>query len=330
MFTLAALVLAGALALAAPAVAADAPSQLDVWDYQANAGRAADVEFDLYVAASSAATAKAVIDVPVGFGLDLSRPAGTKMGDVFATLLSGSAAVKGTGSLVVDNPANYLNQTCAPGTHAAVWVLKVSAGGSETDIPVFVDPAGSDISRAVSYTLQACFANPATGSGLRLGDLDVDLTSGITNASATNMHLWRALVTPFGADGTPSLTATTELQAFVPLPQHLTLAALFVRKTHTVVLSGRVTAAGGSRPAQNVHFVASPTSRFAKVRSFGTAQTDARGHFTLKRKLTATTYFDAYMNIYGIDCTAAIGTAPCTTATLSPPPDAFARAIYKR
>jgi len=331
MLALAALVLAGALALAAPALADDAPSQLDVWDYQANAGQAAEVEFDLFVTPASPATAKATIYVPAGFGLDTSKPAGTKLGDVYATFLSGSAAVKGTGSIVVDNPANYLSQTCAPGAHAAVWVLKVSLGGVETDVPVFVDPAGADISRTAAYTLQACFANPATGNGLRLGDIDLDLTAGLTNASATNVHLWRALVTPFGADGTPALGGTTELQAFVPLPQHLTLAARYIRKSHTVVLSGTVIAAGGPRPGQNVHFVASPAASFASVRSFGTAQTNGNGQFRLVRKLKATTYFDAYMNIYYANsCTAAIGTAPCTTATLSPPPDAFARAVYKK
>lgn len=333
MLAVAALALAPAssLALAAPALAAESPSQLDIWDYQANAGRAAELELDLAVAASAPATAKATVYVPAGFGVDTSKPAGSKVGDVYTTFLSGSAAVKGTGSLVVDDPANFLAQTCAPGAHAAVWIAKVSAAGVETDLPVFVDPAGPDIARAAAYTLQVCFANPVVGNGLRLRDLDLDLTAGITNASTSRLHLWRAVVTPFGADGTPALGGMSELQAFVPLPQRIALAARYDRVSRTVVLSGTVHAAGGTRPRQNVHFVASPTAGFAKVKSFGTARTDGKGRFRLERKLAATTYFDAYMNIYyARACDPVIGTAPCATATLSPPPDAFAHAVVKR
>jgi len=328
---LAGLVAAGALALAAPSRAADDPTQLDVYDYQANAGQTGEVEFDLFVASAAAPTAKATVYVPRGFGLDLSKPAGTQLGTVYTTFLSGSASLRGTGKVVVDTPANFLGQTCAPGTHAAVWLLKIAVGGAETDVPVFVDPAPADVSAAAAFTLQACFASPATGNSLRLSDLDVDLTSAVTNASATKMHLWRALVTPFGADGTPSLGSTTEVQALVPLPQRLTLAARYDRVRHKVVLSGAVTAAGVPRTGQNVHFVASPSASFAKVKSFGTAKTNGKGRFTLTRRLTATTYFDAYMNVYYADsCDAAIGAAPCTMATISPPPDAVARAVVHR
>jgi len=327
---LAALVLAGALALAAPAVAADSPTQFDVWDYQANVGQAADVEFDLYVAPTAAPTARATIYVPAGFGVSTSAAPGTEIGEVLATLLSGSASLPGTGKVVVDNPANYLTQTCAPGTHAAVWVLKISAGGQEVDVPVYVDPATSDVSSMASYTLQACFTAPVGPTGLRLGELDVDLSSAITNPAATASHLWHVLVTPFGADGTPSLSGTTELQAIVPLPQHLALAARYVRKQHTVVLSGTVIAAGRPRAGVNVHFVSSATRSFAKVKTFGVAQTDGSGHFTFRHRLTATTYFAGYMNpYYATACNAAISTAPCTLATISPPPTAFARAVVK-
>jgi hypothetical protein len=330
LLVLAALVLAGALALAAPAVAADSPTELDVWDYQANVGQAADVELDLFVAAASAPTAKATIYVPVGFGVNTSAAPGTEIGDAFATLLSGSASLKGTGKVVVDNPANYLAQTCAPGAHAAVWVLKVSAGGQEVDVPVYVDPAAPDVAGFASFTLQACFTAPVGPTGLRLGELDVDLSSGITNPTATASHLWRVLLTPFGADGTPSLSGTTELQAIVPLPQHLTVAARYVRKSHRVVLSGTVIAAGHPRAGVNVHFLSSPTPSFAKIKTFGTAKTNGSGHFTFRHRLTATTYFVAYMNpYYATGCSPTIGTAPCTTATISPPPASFARAIVK-
>jgi len=199
---LAALALAGALAHAAPAFAAEYPSQLVVRDRPANAGHPAEVEVELVIGATAAATAKVTIYVPAGLGVDTSQAAGARIGDAVVTSRSGDALLQRRGSILVDDPADYLGQTCAPGAHAAVWVLKVSAGATERQIPVFVDRTGPDISRTAAYTLQACFANPATG-GFSLNGLDLDLTTAITNASATGMPVWRALVTPFGADGRP-------------------------------------------------------------------------------------------------------------------------------
>jgi len=327
---LAALALAGALAHAAPAFAAEYPSQLVVRDRPANAGHPAEVEVELVIGATAAATAKVTIYVPAGLGVDTSQAAGARIGDAVVTSRSGDALLQRRGSILVDDPADYLGQTCAPGAHAAVWVLKVSAGATERQIPVFVDRTGPDISRTAAYTLQACFANPATG-GFSLNGLDLDLTTAITNASATGMHVWRALVTPFGADGTPNLGGTKEVQAFAPFPQRIALAARYVRKSRTVVLSGTVTAAGVPRPGQKVHFVASRTASFSRGKPLGTARTDGAGRFELIRKLRATTYVAAYINFYRTSrCAAAIGPAPCVGATVTPPPNAYVRAVVRR
>jgi hypothetical protein len=323
---LGALAAAAMLGLAAPAGAADVPSQLDIFDYQGSTGRAAEVDLDLLLSSSAAPTAKVVYYVPPGFGVNTSLAAGTQIGTVNGTLLSGSASVPATGKAFVDNPANYLTQTCAPGTHVAVWVLKLTVVGQEVDVPIYVDPATPDISSMASYTLTACFANPTTLQGLQVGEADVDLTQGMTNPSATGSHLWRALVTPFDATGNPSATGTTELQAIVPLPQHLTVTTRYVKKTHTVVIAGSVLAAGHARVGVNVRFVSSPDASFSKLKTFGVARTNSKGHFSFSHRLTKTTYFGAYMNpYYAASCLATLGPAPCSTATISPPPPAFAR-----
>jgi hypothetical protein len=318
--------ISAALALAAPAGAADVPSQLDVFDYQANVGRAAEVDLDLLLSASAAPTAKVVYYVPAGFGVSTTMAPGTQIGDVNGTLLAGSASVPATGKVFVDNPANYLTQTCAPGTHAAVWVLKMTVASQEVDVPVYVDAATPDIASSASYTLTACFANPATINGLHVGEADVDLTQGFTNPTATANHLWRAIITPFDATGNPSQTGATELQAVVPLPQRLTVTAHYSKKTHKVTFSGSVLAAGHPRVGVNVHFVSSPNATFSKVKTFGVAHTNSKGHYTLSHKLTKTTYFGIYMNpYYAASCLGTLGPAPCSTATISPPPPMFAR-----
>ena len=330
---LAALALVAALAFASPgpAAAADVPSQLDIFDFQPNAAQPAELEIELLLSASAAPTAKAVFYVPPGWGVATSGAPGTQIGNVDATLLAGGASVPTTGKLFVDNPANYLTQTCAPGTHAAVWVAKLSLGGQAIDVPIYVDPATPDIAAAASFTMTACFAAPVGASGLRLGELDVELLSGISNPAATASHLWRVLVTPFGADGNPSLAGTTELQAIVPVPQHLTLSSRFIRKRHVVVLSGSVIAAGHPRAGVNVHFVSSATQSFAKIKTFGVAKTNGSGHFTMTKKVTASRYVIAYMNAYySPACSGTISAAPCTTQTIGPPPPAAVHVVYKR
>src|SRR5204863_7894430 len=82
---LAALALAGALAHAAPAYAAEYPSQLVVRDRPANAGHPAEVEVELVIGATAAATAKVTIYVPAGLGVDTSQAAGARIGDAVVT-----------------------------------------------------------------------------------------------------------------------------------------------------------------------------------------------------------------------------------------------------
>src|SRR5206468_11073054 len=65
--------------------------------------------------------------------------------------------------------------------------------------------------------------------------------------------------------------------------------------------------------------------------ALGTARTDGAGRFELIRKLRATTYVAAYINFYRTSrCAAAIGPAPCVGATVTPPPNAYVRAVVRR
>lgn len=84
----------------------------------------------------SPAPATVTIYVPQGYTIALPA-AGTKIADAFVRVviksLSPSTVVPVQGAVTADDPAKYAAdpaaQACAPGTHAGVWVVSVSAGG---------------------------------------------------------------------------------------------------------------------------------------------------------------------------------------------------------
>lgn len=318
-----------ALLLAVSALADATPTQVVVWQYGTGLGHQADIDVDVYVAPDTASTAAAEVYVPAGYELPLSQPIGATLGKVDATMLTGASSVAGKGPILVADPSAYATQTCDTGAHAAVWLAQLTVGGQAADVPIYVDPASSDILQT-AYTLRACFANPAGLGGLRLKELQLELKN-IRNPSAANAYLWHALVTPFGSDGTPAAGSTIELQSLVPIPQTIALSTKYDAKRHVVVLSGAVNAAGRPRRGVHVRVVSSPDSGFASTKSFGVATTDKSGHFSLTHALTKTTYFDVYINQYYYDnCDQVVSSAPCTSETLSPPPDAWAKVSVRR
>lgn len=308
-----------ALAVAAPALAAD-PSEIAVLAYQTAPGALSDTDIDLTVPNTAAATAKATVYVPAGYSATFAAP-GTTIGTVTAVLTTGSADLKGQGNVVADDPAKYLTQGCAPGTHAAVWVLQLTVSGQALSIPVYVDPAGADVSARASYTLQACFTPPGAGGGLKLAEADVDLPKVFTNPASKGGYIWRALLTPYGTGDVPDATATVEVQSLVALPHKLTLKSRYDRKRHRVTLSGSLTAAGQARTGIHVRLLAGPKPTFTALKPYAIATTDNKGAYTLSRPLAKTTYFFAFVSFYVFSdgCEPTIGLAPCTHETIAPP-----------
>ena len=71
-------------------------------------------------------------------------------------------AVAVPGTIVTDTPASYSRQcTCAPGLHAAVWLLHLDVQGTTLDVPVFVDPTtGRRSAVELEPKLVLCLPNP--------------------------------------------------------------------------------------------------------------------------------------------------------------------------
>ncbi len=76
---------------------------------------------------------------PAGYTATLTQPAGTQIGTVHADLqalaISPDAIIQADGTVLTANPATYTSNTCAPGTHAAVWLLHVTVSGTDDRRP---------------------------------------------------------------------------------------------------------------------------------------------------------------------------------------------------
>src|SRR4051812_23800669 len=81
---------------------------------------------------------------PTGYDTKLNQVAGTQIGTVHADLqalaISPDAIIQAEGTVLVADPATYASNTCAPGSHAAVWLLHVTVSGQTIDVPVYLDP----------------------------------------------------------------------------------------------------------------------------------------------------------------------------------------------
>jgi hypothetical protein len=319
-----------AVALAGATSAADDTPFLVVTSWDNAPGKVDETEIDLSVRATGAAPAKLTILVPVGYGVDTAPAAGAKVGDVAASISAaalGSSPTNVQGTVVADDPAKHATDACAPGTHAAVWVATLSAGGQSIAIPIYVDAAVGTQASTAAYVLQACLASPdvpdTSGGaplGARLLEVDFDFAKTFTLPAGAKTHAWSALVTPFlQGQTTADAAATYLLRAAVPAPHVLRLATKYDKKTHTATISGRVTAAGAPRPGIRVHVLAGPKPSFASLKAYVTVTTDKTGAFSFKRKLTKTTYLWAYVNPYFTSSCATTADAPggCANGSIS-------------
>ncbi len=212
---------------------------------------------------SDAAPLKVTIYVASGYSATLTQAAGTQIGTVHADLqalaISPDAIIQADGTVLTDTPAKYVADKCAPGTHAAVWVLHVVVAGTTFDIPVYVDPtAGAEATLGVAK-LAFCLSDPYDNAGaarapfgVKLVNAKMTLNSGVINApTSAGSYLWRAIVTPWNiATPAPDAAHTVEVQSIVPIPTALSLKATVktVRHkrgkkttvTNSVLLSGKL------------------------------------------------------------------------------------------
>jgi hypothetical protein len=308
-----------ALAYVAAAAPAGSRSVLEVFQLPTRPGAASDVEFGLSLAKGSAPAAKLNVYVPAGYAASLATAPGTKLGTVVASFAVGGSATTANGSVTADDPARHTADACAPGNHAAVWLLSLAVSGQPLTLPVYVDAAPPSIAAQVSYVLTACFDAPATAGGRQISDLDLDLTRVLANPASAGAYVWRAIVTPYaGTAVNPS--GAVELQALVLLPHRVTLRARYDRRRHRVTVRGSVVGGGQAQRGVPVAIFTTANPKTATPTRIGAARTSPSGTFTFKHSLTKTTYVFAVVPELIFkpgDCEPTLGPSPCANETVS-------------
>ena len=269
------------LAAASSAMAAFTP-RLDVSQTPPTTGSAGTTILRLTVARTDDALFRADFYVPPGYTASLTQSAGTTIGTVSAQVevrepVAG-AVLPVQGNIVVENPANFTTSPCAPGPHAAVWTLVLSAAGQELRVPAFVDPTTGAATALGAYRIRACLPSPhipASSGGATFGakliQAQLNITGVFTSPTASGDYPFRMIATPWAAPATPNAAATTESIAHALLPARFTLRTTSRNRRLTIrgTLFNGPEAVGGQRVIVRVG------------RRNHTVRTTAGGAFTL-------------------------------------------------
>ena len=287
---LAAGAIVSALAFSGSALAAYAPS-LSVTSSRNAPGKPTTILLGHIQTPADDPTAKDTIYAPLGYGVNLSQAAGTKIGDVSARLIlrqGGNAEVDVEGQVIADNPALYVNNPCTrnPSPHGAVWKLNITVAGSPLTVPIYVDQvtAGPEAAFA-SAKIQLCLAGPiGTRDGAQLLFVLFDVNGVFTNPSNTSDRIWRAVSTPYvPGTPTPNLAGTTESQAKVPGRVALS-AKSKSSKGGRVIVSGRLLVNGQAYRGAMIEL-------YVGTKKVGSARTNAGGNYTFRKKIKKRTRY---------------------------------------
>jgi hypothetical protein len=276
------------------------------------------------------ATAKVTFYAPLGYQGVLGQAAGTQIGTVAATVqalaISADAILPLQGVIRTDDPAKYVANPCAPGTHSAVWLLALEAAGRTLAVPIYLDTvtAGPEATFA-AFKLQVCLPPPdipeAQGGaafGAKLLTATLELNQALTAPTTRAQYVWPGIFTPYiEKAGRPNVAGTVEARAVVRLPGQLTLnGKITSKKNRTVRLSGAVTENGVGIAGAAVELLLG-TRRFSPPLSMRSGS-GGRYAFNLRRrgrgKIASTFRTRARVDVR--DVTA----AGCATPTVPPVP----------
>jgi hypothetical protein len=207
------------------------------------------------------------------------------------------------------------------GTHAAFWVLSLSAAGQSIEVPIFVDtgPAGGP-----SYLLTLCLSpsdvpstNPSRSPfGAKLFDATVTV-AGVFTAPAGEKR-WSLIATPYGAGtGKADTAATIETQALDRGPAKASLSARKAGKKKASVVAAFFTT-GTPSPIGGATVVV-----LAGRKIVARGKTNSGGQFRKVVTLpTATAVLTARIaapgrNLGASACVASSPPVPCVGATLA-------------
>lgn len=231
---------------------------------------AAGTSIHLTIPSTDDPTALLVFYAPAGTVANLGATAGTTVGTLEAKAAAGAlggATLPLTGTVEARAAAGtYLSSgqqvplaaaaTRCTGTttHAAFWVLKLSAAGQTLEVPLFIDPVAGALAVAASYSLTVCLPPSdipenlgGAAFGAKVFDANFTVKDVFTATSQTN--LWRLRATPYTpAKGTPNAPATVESQSYVETGSVTlgTIKRVLTKLAATFTIAGKVTSGAGA------------------------------------------------------------------------------------
>jgi hypothetical protein len=276
-------------------------------------------------------TAKLVLFAPKVTAIRLDQTFGTRLGtaglriDVAKTTI---AFDHNASSIVAADPATYGRdkraQACAPGRHAAVWLVwakatKIYARRKTPKLtitlPIYVDritPSRANMFSA--YRLQVCFGSPKTKqvtpgwpAGAVVRRMTLSLAQEVITEQATvpGTYFWRGVFTSYGASGRPAPSGAVESRAILLLPVELALTGRYDPARQAIDVNGSLTE--GGQPVVKQDLVIWYGTALGPNQTWGTwpgiadpktmkATTDARGQFSQSVPAAQTTYLRASLS----------------------------------
>jgi hypothetical protein len=272
------------------------------------------------------ATAKVTIYVPQGYTGTLGAAAGTQLGTIDASIIafaiSPTQPLPLKGVIQADDPAKYVTNPCSPGTHEAVWLLRLQAAGTELAVPGYVDTVTAPTEAPLGkFKLQFCLPSPyippsAGGAmlGAKLVSATLHLSSVFALPSQNGSYGWTALTTPYTVgSGVPNAAGTVQARAFVQLPAQLSLKAKVKKKIATLSGALRLNLAGLAGVKVSLLSGSSRT----KLKAAGSTTTRAGGAYSFRKTVRKTTYFRAKVTVATrtATCTGGVPGIPCASAS---------------
>lgn len=279
---------------------------------------------------TDAGPARIVIYAPAGYTGTVTAAPGTQLGTVHADLqalaISPDAIISADGQIIADNPATHTADACSPGTHAAVWILRVTVSGTTINVPVYVDapPPGTDPLAGTSpFRFTFCFSSPYVAApvgapfGAKIINAVLQLNQGMLTApAAQGSYVWRAVVTPYTVgSATTNVAGTVEARGIVDLPDLLSLTVKVTNKKKRMV---RVT---GLLKAGAFPLVGATVSLTGSVKAKKKTGSSGSALFSLRFKKKGTYTFKLTTTVPAYDVTSdgcktpTAPTLPCVSAS---------------
>ena len=309
---------AAALALAATALGANSASV---------AVSAAGTATTLHISVPQATDPIAAITiiVPSGYTANLGQAANSTIGQTTATALGHDVGLTLplSGSVTTTNPVAPASDPCAPGTHAAIWLLNLTVAGQPVTLTLYVDPTSGALAQLGAYVMKICLPpwDTPVGSpgravqGAQLLDASFTVNNIFTGPSAATVSVWNTLFTPYNRGvGTVNAAATFDARSLVGTPS-LTIKA--TKKNGKYAVGGKLTEGGIALSGVGVTVLRGNTA--TRVLKVASAKTGPGGAWTSAGKLVGKkpVYFKAHASVGERDATAT-GCASPLPATIAP------------